>query len=88
MSAKRNLLIGMGVGAVLGILFAPHKGSKTRKKIAKRGTDLKEGWENLKETVANKIEKSGDSLNDFIDESREQNSYISSTLVDNEWKVS
>ena len=88
MSAKRNLLIGMGVGAVLGILFAPHKGSKTRKKIAKRGTDLKEGWENLKETVANKIEKSGDSLNDFIDESREQNSYISSTSVDNEWKVS
>lgn len=88
MSAKRNLLIGMGVGAVLGILFAPHKGSKTRKKIAKRGTDLKEGWENLKETVANKIEKSGDSLNDFIDESREQNSYINSTSVDNEWKVS
>ncbi len=88
MSAKRNLLIGMGVGAVLGILFAPHKGSKTRKKIAKRGTDLKEGWENLKESVANKIEKSGDSLNDFIDESREQNSYISSTSVDNEWKVS
>jgi len=88
MSAKRNLLIGMGVGAVLGILFAPHKGSKTRKKIAKRGTDLKEGWENLKETVANKIENSGDSLNDFIDESREQNSYISSTSVDNEWKVS
>ena len=88
MSAKRNLLIGMGVGAVLGILFAPRKGSKTRKKIAKRGTDLKEGWENLKETVANKIEKSGDSLNDFIDESREQNSYISSTSVDNEWKVS
>ena len=88
MSAKRNLLIGMGVGAVLGILFAPHKGSKTRKKIAKRGTDLKEGWENLKEKVANKIEKSGDSLNDFIDESREQNSYISSTSVDNEWKAS
>lgn len=88
MSAKRNLLIGMGVGAVLGILFAPHKGSKTRKKIAKRGTDLKEGWENLKESVVNKIEKSGDSLNDFIDESREQNSYISSTSVDNEWKVS
>lgn len=88
MSAKRNLLIGMGVGAVLGILFAPHKGSKTRKKIAKRGTDLKEGWENLKETVANKIEKSGDSLNDFIDESREQNSYISSTSIDNEYKAS
>ena len=87
MSAKRNLLIGMGVGAVLGILFAPHKGSKTRRKIAKRGAELKDGWENLKDTVASKIEKSGDSLNDFMDEGTETNSYISASSIDNEWKA-
>ena len=86
MSAKRNLLVGIGVGAVLGILFAPHKGSKTRKKIAKRGAELKEGWDNLKETVTNKIEKSGNTVNDFMDESKETNSYISSSSIDNEWK--
>lgn len=87
MSAKRNLLIGMGVGAVLGILFAPRKGSKTRKKIAKRGAELKEGWDNLKETVNSKIEKSEDTINDFMDENTETNSYISASSIDNEWKA-
>lgn len=86
MSAKRNLLIGMGVGAVLGILFAPHKGSKTRRKIAKRGAELKDGWENLKDTISNKIENSSDSLNDFMDEGTETKAYIRSSSTDNEWK--
>lgn len=54
MSVKKNLLIGVGAGLVLGILFAPHKGSKTRKKISKRGGELREGWNNLKEKLSNK----------------------------------
>ncbi|HPW98513.1 MAG TPA: YtxH domain-containing protein [Flavobacterium sp.] len=43
---------GLAAGAVLGILFAPDKGSNTRKKIAKKSSDLKD---NVK-----------DSFNDFI----------------------
>ena len=30
---------GVAVGAILGVLFAPHKGSKTRKKILNKGKD-------------------------------------------------
>ena len=34
------LLFGAAIGGALGILFAPDKGSETRKKITKKGSDL------------------------------------------------
>ncbi len=44
---------GVVAGAVLGILFAPDKGSETRKKISKKGKDvaddLKDKFEKVKE---------------------------------------
>lgn len=61
------LLAGVAAGAVLGILFAPEKGSETRKKISGEGNNLKESmkekfnqflddisekYENVKEEVA------------------------------------
>ena len=35
-----GILAGIAAGAVLGFLFAPDKGSETRKKISKKGEDL------------------------------------------------
>lgn len=35
------LLVGAAIGGALGILFAPDKGSETRKKIMAKGADLK-----------------------------------------------
>ncbi|TND01991.1 MAG: hypothetical protein FD123_4142 [Bacteroidetes bacterium] len=34
------LLIGAAIGGILGVLFAPDKGSETRKKIAGKTSDL------------------------------------------------
>jgi gas vesicle protein len=38
--AALGLLAGVAIGATLGILFAPDKGSVTRSKLSKKGEDL------------------------------------------------
>lgn len=40
--ALLGVLAGMAAGAALGLLFAPEKGSNTRKKIVRKGEDLAE----------------------------------------------
>jgi len=56
-----GVLAGVAAGAILGILFAPDKGSVTRKKIAKKGEDyagaVKNKFNDLIEGISEKIEK-------------------------------
>jgi gas vesicle protein len=35
-----GVVAGLAAGAILGILFAPDKGTETRRKISQKGTDL------------------------------------------------
>jgi gas vesicle protein len=48
-----GVLAGVAAGALVGILFAPAKGSRTRKRIYKKGEDYAEG---LNETVGEILE--------------------------------
>jgi gas vesicle protein len=48
------LLIGAAIGGALGILFAPDKGSETRKKLANQSGDLAD---NLKKTLASLLDE-------------------------------
>jgi len=48
-----GVLAGIAAGAALGILFAPDKGSNTRKKIARKGEDV--------------TDELSDKFNEFID---------------------
>ncbi len=58
-----GVLAGFAAGALLGVLFAPAKGSETRKKIAGRGRDVvdgvKESFADIKDSVTGTIESAG-----------------------------
>jgi len=71
MSAKRSLLIGLGVGVILGVLYAPYKGSKTRRKIARTGNEFRNGWNSLKNKVSKKLDTAAESIEEYPEQSIE-----------------
>lgn len=62
-----GVLLGIGVGALIGVLFAPAKGSKTRKRILDKGKDyaedIKGKFDELYEDVTDKYDS-------FIEEAK------------------
>lgn len=55
-----GVLAGLAAGAVLGILFAPDKGTETRKKIVEKGEDyideVKEKFNGLIDDLSKKVD--------------------------------
>jgi gas vesicle protein len=64
------LLLGAAVGGTLGILFAPDKGSKTRKNILSQGNELtdviKDKFDDFLDGVKKEIETAKEKATDFM----------------------
>jgi gas vesicle protein len=68
-----GILAGVAAGALLGILFAPEKGSTTRKRIYRRGEDLtddlKDKFDDFMDGVSEKFEKVKKDVTNFAEKS-------------------
>jgi gas vesicle protein len=71
MSTVKKLMIGMAVGAALGVLFAPAKGSKTRRRLARKGNKIRESWCEFKDTIAGTIENIRGEVDELADKAEE-----------------
>lgn len=58
------LLVGAAIGGALGILFAPNKGSETRKKLLSKGEDLKDAVAEKFNNLLDETRKDGEMLKD------------------------
>jgi gas vesicle protein len=66
-----GVLAGVAAGALLGILFAPDKGSETRKKITKKSDEyadaLKEKFDQFLESLTEQFEKAKEEAAGFAE---------------------
>lgn len=84
-----GILAVFGVGVLLGIVIAPQKGSKIRRKIAKNGEkyldSLKNQFDDFLNESADKIEKLGEVKDNLIEKEKalliETKNGIKSTLL-------
>lgn len=71
-----GLISGLATGTALGILFAPEKGSITRKQISKKGEvlldNLKAKFEDFLLTATNELEDAKSEAEDVLDKVKEK----------------
>jgi gas vesicle protein len=74
------VIIGAAIGGVLGVLFAPDKGSETRRKISEKGHDLSDAVKDKLNRIADKFRKEVDAIKEQANEYSENGKSVLETL--------
>lgn len=67
-----KLFIGFAAGLLVGVLFAPDKGTETRDRIARRGKDLKDKFNDMVDSLSSKFDNVQDEVDDFAEKAKQK----------------
>lgn len=79
-----GFLVGAASGAALGVLFAPDKGVKTRKRIARQADDISS---NVRDGVNENMDELKDYVNRLVTEVKDSYSKIEKDVKENTEKL-
>lgn len=80
MKSLPGILVGLAVGAVVGILLAPESGKKTRKRISSESDtffkglqdQLQEGLDNIKQQYNDYIDTASERTQDLVSQAKKK----------------
>jgi gas vesicle protein len=67
-----KLFVGFAAGLLVGVLFAPDRGTETRDRIARRGRELKEKFNDMVDSLSDKFDSVKDEANDFAEKAKQK----------------
>ena len=80
-----KLFIGFAAGLLAGVLFAPDKGTETRDRLARRGRELKDKFNDLVDSLSDKFDSVKDEADEFAERAKQKARTYSNPTGNSSW---